>query len=69
MTYAELTKKLISCGCSFDRQAKGSHEIWHSRVTSQRTTISRHGNMDLAPGTVSGIIRDLGIDKKDFDKA
>ena len=72
MTYRELTRKLTRLGCVFDRQAGGSHEIWINlqRMTNnQETTVPRHGNRDLATGTVHGIRRDLGISRQEFDQA
>ena len=69
MKYADLARKLVNCGCAFDRQAKGSHQVWRSRINGKRTTVPDHGSKDLAEGTISVIRRDLGIDKKDFDKA
>ena len=69
MTYRELIRKLKRLGCTFDRQAGGSHEIWINLGNNRETTIPRHGNRDLATGTIHGIRRDLGIDRRDFDSA
>ena len=69
MTYRELTRKLRRLGCAFDRKAGGSHEIWINPANNQETTVPRHGNRDLATGTVHGIRRDLGINREDFDQA
>ena len=69
MTYRELTRKLRRIGCIFDRQAGGSHEIWLNPANNQETTIPRHGNRDIATGTLHGIRRDLGITRQDFDRA
>lgn len=32
ITYKELIKKMRTVGFHFDRQAKGSHEIWYNPV-------------------------------------
>ena len=69
MTYRELVRKLALFGCSFDRQGRGSHELWRNRVNGARTTIPNWGRKDLRPGTVRRILRDLGIDKAEFDRA
>ena len=69
MRYRELTRKLRNCGCEFDRQAKGSHEIWINPITRKRTTVQDWGARDLPEGTIRGIIRDLEIDKEEFDTA
>jgi len=68
MNYRELTRRLKSLSCAPDRYAKGSHEIWVNSKTNARTTIPNWGSRDLKPGTISGILRDLGIRKEDFDK-
>ncbi|HAW57974.1 MAG TPA: type II toxin-antitoxin system HicA family toxin [Bacteroidales bacterium] len=67
MNYRELTRRLNHLNCVLDRQARGSHEIWINLHTGARTTIPNWGNRDLKPGTVSNILRDLGIAKKDFE--
>ena len=67
-SYAELARKLRRAGWVFDRHAKGSHEIWMHSRTGARTTIPNWGSKDLTPGTISRILRDLGIRKEDFEK-
>ena len=69
MRYRELIRKLRNCGCEFDRQAKGSHEIWINPINRKRTTVQDWGAKDLPEGTIRGVIRDLAIDKGEFDKA
>ncbi len=61
MNYHELTRKLKASGCSLDRTAKGSHEIWINLNTGARTTIPNWGSKELRTGTVSTILKDLGI--------
>ena len=68
MNYRELAHRLKVLGCVPDRYAKGSHEIWLNLETGARTTIPNWGNRDLEPGTISGILRDLGIRKEEFEK-
>ncbi len=69
MTYEELRRKLESLGCSFQRQGRGSHEIWLNPSNGLRTPIPRHGNRDLATGTLHRIRRNLDISRSDFDRA
>ena len=69
MTYRELTRKLRRLNCGFARQASGSHEVWVNLDTNAKTTIPNKRGRDLRPGTLRGIIRDLGIAKRDFDRA
>ena len=69
MTYRELRRKLELLGCRFQRQADGSHEIWVNPANGRRSPIPRHGNRDLATGTLHRIRRNLGISRPDFDSA
>ena len=66
MNYRELTRRLKEFNCICDRYAKGSHEIWINTKTKARTTIPNWGNRDLNPGTLSVILKDLGISKEEF---
>ncbi len=63
----EIIRKLRRAGFVFDRQAKGSHEIWWNPATRARTTIPNHpGN--VPEGTVRAIIRQAGLDVDQFLK-
>ncbi|EAW1321487.1 type II toxin-antitoxin system HicA family toxin [Salmonella enterica subsp. diarizonae] len=58
--YPKLTELLTSAGCYFDRQGKGSHEIWFSPVTEKKfsvpfTIVSKH--------TANGILKQAGLTK------
>ncbi|HDN79130.1 MAG TPA: type II toxin-antitoxin system HicA family toxin [Chloroflexi bacterium] len=66
MKYRELTKRLEELGCEFVRQAAGSHEIWWNPANKKFTVIPRHGGRDIPLGTIRAILRQLGIDPKDF---
>ena len=68
MKYKDLARRLQSLGCVLDRHAKGSHEIWLNVRTGTRTTIPNWGSRDLKPGTISGILRDLGVARDEFEK-
>ena len=59
-SYREVTGKLRSAGFQFDRQAKGSHEIWWNPVTRRRTTVPNHPGT-LPEGTVRAIIKQAGL--------
>ncbi|MYC37061.1 MAG: type II toxin-antitoxin system HicA family toxin [Chloroflexi bacterium] len=69
MTYRQLTRKLRALGCRFDRQARGSHEIWLNPANQAKTTIPFWGSDDLKPGVIVAILRDLGISRRHFDQA
>jgi predicted RNA binding protein YcfA (HicA-like mRNA interferase family) len=60
----EVIRKLRRAGFIFDRQAKGSHEIWWNPETHARTTIPHHPG-DLPEGTLHAILRQarIGIDE------
>lgn len=66
MRYRELTKRLKTMGCTQLRAAKGSHRYWYNPHTDQVTTIPDWGSKDLKAGTVRGILKQLGINRKDF---
>jgi predicted RNA binding protein YcfA (HicA-like mRNA interferase family) len=67
MTYRDVTRRLRAKGFAFDRQAKGSHEIWFNPQTRRRTTIPNHPG-DLPRGTLRAIVRQAGISLKEFIK-
>ena len=63
--YVDVVRKLKKLGFAFDRQAKGSHEIWWNQATRARTTIPNHPG-DLPEGTVRAILRAAGVDQDQF---
>ncbi len=69
MNHRDVTRKLRNLGCYFDRQGRGSHEIWRNPATRLNTVVPNWGSRDLTPGTLRSIIRELGILKRDFDNA
>jgi predicted RNA binding protein YcfA (HicA-like mRNA interferase family) len=66
MRYRELVKRLQQLGCQQQRAAKGSHTMWYNPNTDKYAVIPNWGGKDLKPGTVRGILKDLGISRKDF---
>ena len=66
MRYREFTKRLKDRGCYQLRTAKGDHRYWYNPVTNKVTSIPDWGHKDLKPGTVRGILRDLGISREEF---
>lgn len=69
MKYRELVGKLKKFDCEFYRQGIGSHEMWRRGTPRRRTSIPNWGSRDLKPDTIRKILRDLEIDKRDFDQA
>jgi len=66
-TSDEVIRRLRRAGFVFDRQAKGSHEIWWNPKTRARTTIPHHPG-DLPEGTLRAILTQAGIPISDFLK-
>lgn len=54
-----------SIGFVFDRQ-RGSHAVYYRAVDSRRLVIPMHGSKDLKPGTLRGLITDMGLTLDDF---
>lgn len=67
LTYREVIARLRQAGFVFDRQAKGSHEIWYNPQTHRRTTVPNHPGT-IARGTLHAIIREAGLSIDDFLK-
>jgi predicted RNA binding protein YcfA (HicA-like mRNA interferase family) len=65
LTYLEIIQRLRAAGFEFDRQAKGSHEIWYNPQTRRRTTIPHHAGT-LPLGTLRAIIRETGLSVEEF---
>ncbi|MBK9092162.1 MAG: type II toxin-antitoxin system HicA family toxin [Anaerolineae bacterium] len=65
LTYREVIARLRRAGFVFDRQAKGSHEIWYNPETHRRTTVPNHPG-EIAKGTLRAIIREAGLSVDDF---
>ncbi len=66
LTAAEVIRKLRRAGFQFDRQAKGSHEIWYRPATKRRTVVPNHPGRTLPKGTLAAIIDQAGLDLEDF---
>ena len=62
--YKDVSRKLRCLGFAFDRQARGSHEIWR-HADGRRTTLVRH-TRPIAEGTLRAILREAGIDVDEF---
>ena len=65
--YRDVAAKLRRAGFEFDRQAKGSHEIWWSPATRARTTLVNHPG-DVPEGTLRAILRQAGISPEVFTR-
>ena len=63
--YREIIKRLRELGLQFDRQARGSHEIWVNPATNRYTTIPNHPG-DMPEGTLRAILKQAGIEPEVF---
>lgn len=64
-TYADVARKLRKIGFEYDRQAKGSHEVWRQASTGRRTTIANHPG-HIPEGTMRAIVRQIGLSVDEF---
>lgn len=66
LTSKKLLQFLKKKGFYITRQS-GSHMILHSEDNTKRVTLPMH-NKDLKPGTLSSILKQAGIDRKELFK-
>jgi predicted RNA binding protein YcfA (HicA-like mRNA interferase family) len=66
LTARDVIRKLRKAGFEFDRQSKGSHEIWYHPATKRRTTVPNHPGTDLPKGTLRAIIKQAGLSVGEF---
>jgi len=66
--YRDIIRRLKVFGFVFHRQAAGSHEIWFNKTTRRYTTVPNHPG-DVPEGTLPAILKQAGIDPKEFLKA
>ncbi len=62
----DVIRKLKRSGFVFDRQAKGSHEIWYNPITKRRTTIPNHPGVGIPKGTLRATIKEAGLTVEEF---
>ncbi|MEX2113017.1 MAG: type II toxin-antitoxin system HicA family toxin [Pirellulales bacterium] len=63
--YKDVARKLRKLGFRFDRQARGSHEIWRHEESGRKTTLVHHRGT-IPEGTLRAILREAGIDVDGF---
>ncbi len=69
MKYGELTRKLKRLGCYPTRHGAGSHELWRNPQTGKQAVVPYHATKDIGPRLLAMILRELGIDRDDFNQA
>ncbi len=67
ISYKDLIKKIRKAGFVFDRQAKGSHEIWFHPENRRRTTIPNHSK-PISKATLKAIINQIGLSIDEFNE-
>ena len=61
----EVVRVAESIGFVLDRQ-RGSHAVFYRASDGRRIVIPMHGAKDLKPGTLRGIIHDMGLTVEAF---
>ncbi len=61
----EVIKAAEKLGFEFDRQ-KGSHAVYIRVSDKRRIVIPVHKGRDLKPGTLRGLIDDMGLSVEEF---
>ena len=64
-SYREVTKRLKKFGVVWQRQARGSHEVWGNKSKGKKALIPRHAG-DIPEGTLRSILKDLDISPNEF---
>ena len=64
--YKQVTKKFTKLGLIFEREGKGSHEIWFNPKTDRFTVLPNHGSKDIKEGTLIAALKQAGISVIDF---
>ncbi len=65
VTAREVIRVAEALGFKFDRQ-KGSHAVYIRMSDKRRLVIPVHKGRDLKPGTLRGLIDDMGLSVQDF---
>ncbi len=65
VTARDVLRVAESLGFAFDRQ-RGSHAVYLRASDGRRLVIPIHKGRDLKPGTLRGLIDDLGLSVEEF---
>lgn len=55
-----MERLLVEAGCTFVRNGKGDHEIWHSPITNRHFVLDRSCEVRH---TANGTLKDAGLPK------
>jgi len=61
----QLVRVARKLGFEFDRQS-GSHAIYYRKSDKRRVVVPIHPGKNLKPKTLSGIIKDMGLEPGEF---
>jgi hypothetical protein len=64
-----ISKKLIKLWCKLLRKTTGTHEIRYSPFTDDEFAVINHWSKPTIKQTLLPMLKNAGIDKKDFEKA
>jgi predicted RNA binding protein YcfA (HicA-like mRNA interferase family) len=64
LPYREVIKRLRKLGFAFRRATGGSHEIWWNESTRKTCVVPHH--KEVKAGTLRSILRQAGINEKEF---
>lgn len=64
LPYRIVIKKLRKLGFAFRRATGGSHEIWWNERTRKTCVVPHH--REIKAGTLKSIIKQAGVDEKNF---
>ena len=66
LPYRKVIKKARKAGFILRRKTSGTHEIWWNEETRKTCVIPHH--KEIKSGTLRSIIKQMGMDRKKFDK-
>ncbi len=68
MKYREVAARLAALGCEeIPRRTGGSHRKWKNPASNQATVVPDWGAKDLKTGTIRAVVRQLGLDWRQFE--
>jgi len=63
----DIIRIAIKSGFEFDRKS-GSHAVYYRRSDKHRIVVPVHAGKDIKPKTLNGIIKDMGLNREEFQK-
>jgi mRNA interferase HicA len=68
--YREVDERLSKLGCvEISRRGSDSHRKWYNPKLNAKAIVPDWGSKDLRLGTLRSIVKDLGFDWEEFNKA